>query len=193
MLFRRLLFRSTQNPELEATCQSIDNLLADQFIETATERGVTRREKLLKITPSKIDSLDDRKLRISLKWNDRLPYTYKVLKDKLDQIFGDNYQIERFINERILKVKVNSFNWNIFNLVTDEIRKMIPANMILESTIHQKTESSFYVGMATISGEEITVYPYSPKELLSKGNIYIETGSNTGLEKVIIYPRKEVI
>ena len=184
---------NTENPELEATWQSIDSLIDDQFIETATERGVTRREKLLKITPSKIDSLDDRKLRISLKWNDRLPYTYKVLKDKLDQIFGDNYQIERFINELILKVKVNSFNWNIFNLVTDEIRKMIPADMILESTIHQKTESSFYVGMATIAGEEIKVYPYSPKELLSKGNIYIATGNNTGLENVTIYPRKEVI
>lgn len=50
-----------------------------------------------------------------------------------------------------------------------------------------------FIGMATISGEEITVYPYSPKELSSKGKVYIATGSNTGVENMTVYPRKEVI
>ncbi|MGN9164976.1 putative phage tail protein [Tissierellaceae bacterium HCP3S3_D8] len=184
---------NTENPEIEIAWQSIDDLIDDQFIETSTERGVARREKLLKVTPSKADSLDDRKLRISLKWNDRLPYTYKVLKDKLDQIFGDNYEMERLVSKRLLKIKVNSFNWSMFDLVTNEIRQMIPANMILESTIHQRIESPFYIAVTILSGEEITVYPYSPRNIESKGSIYIGTGSNTGLENVTVYPRKEVI
>lgn len=53
--------------------------------------------------------------------------------------------------------------------------------------------SEIFIGMATISGEEITVYPYSPKELSSKGKVYIATGSNTGVENMTVYPRKEVI
>ncbi len=184
---------NAENFELQAAWILMDDLIDDQFIETATERGIARREKLLNIVPSKVDSLDDRRLRVLLKWNDRLPYTYKVLKNKLDQIFGDNYKMERFASERILKIEVNSFNWNVFSLVTDEIRKMIPANMVLESTIHQRIKSPFYIGITTLSGEEITVYPYSPKELSSKGNIYIATGSNAEVDTTTIYPRKEVI
>lgn len=44
---------------------------------------------------------------------------------------------------------------------------------------------------ATISGEEITVYPYSPKDIESKGKINIAMAQNTGVESVTTYPRKE--
>lgn len=44
---------------------------------------------------------------------------------------------------------------------------------------------------ALICGEKITVYPYSPKELESKGKINIAIGENVGVESIEVYPGKE--
>lgn len=51
------------------------------------------------------------------------------------------------------------------------------------------SRGSFYIGCCLTSGEEITVYPYSPKEIDSKGKVYIAAGNNTGLENVTVYPK----
>lgn len=57
----------------------------------------------------------------------------------------------------------------------------------------KQDKSEMFVGMATVSGEEVTVYPYSPRNIESKGNIYVAIGSNAGVENMTVYPRKEVI
>lgn len=50
-----------------------------------------------------------------------------------------------------------------------------------------------FIGIATLSGEEITVYPYSPTSIESKGKVYIATGNDTTVENMTVYPKKEVI
>ncbi|WP_434419103.1 hypothetical protein [Tissierella praeacuta] len=64
---------------------------------------------------------------------------------------------------------------------------------LLELMQDKTVDSDIYIATVFVSGEEITVYPYSPKELSSKGNIYIATGSNAEVDTTTIYPRKEVI
>ncbi len=44
-----------------------------------------------------------------------------------------------------------------------------------------------------ISGEKITVYPYTPRDLESKGQINIAVGQNIGVENVAVYPGREII
>lgn len=48
-----------------------------------------------------------------------------------------------------------------------------------------------FIGIATLSGEEITVYPYSPTSIESKGKVYIATGNDTTVENMTVYPKKE--
>lgn len=183
---------ASENPELEQVWQAVSDLLDDQFVRTATEKGIQRRERLLKITPHENDDLEYRKTRVLAKWNGQLPYTYRVLVSRLNQLFGSNYDLNVLHNEYLLKIEINTFNWREFDIMIDDIRQMTPANMVIQSSLTQKIKGTFFMGSAILAGEEITVYPWMLGELSSKGKTYIAIGSNTGLDTTTVYPRKEV-
>ncbi len=180
-----------EEPFFEQLKQEIQNIVDDQFIQIATEKGIHRRERLLGITPSRLDDLEYRRFRVLVRWNDRLPYTYRTLKNKLDQIFKDNYKLEILHDQYLLIIEVNTFNWQIYSDIVDEIRKMAPANMVIQSSLVQKVEGSFFVGSAMLVGEEITVYPWSVTELTGTGKVYIATGHSTGVDITTLYPKGE--
>ncbi|WP_034439415.1 phage tail protein I [Clostridium ihumii] len=50
---------------------------------------------------------------------------------------------------------------------------------------------SIFIGATTICGEEIVVYPWTPKDIESKGNIKLSMVQGQGVENITIYPRKE--
>ena len=75
--------------------QEIEGIVNDQFISTATEKGIARREMMLKISPFADDTLETRRFRVQGVWNDKLPYTYRVLLERLDSLCGpDGYVME---------------------------------------------------------------------------------------------------
>ncbi|MCF6464214.1 putative phage tail protein [Clostridium sp. Cult1] len=122
----------TENPELEIAWQSVIDLTDDQFIETATERGVARREKILKITPFADDDLESRRFRVLARENDKLPYTYRVLVNKLDQLCGkDGYVMTRNLGKHTLKIKIELTKKRMFDEVDKLARRMAPANLII--------------------------------------------------------------
>lgn len=47
-----------------------------------------------------------------------------------------------------------------------------------------------YLGSCMTSGEEITVYPWSPKEIQSVGNIDLAIGANADSESITVYPKE---
>lgn len=76
-----------------------------------------------------------------------------------------------------------------FNSFLEILEELKPARLMINHKIVLERESEIYLAITILSGEEITVYPYSPRNIESKGNIYIATGSNTGLENVTVYPK----
>ncbi len=180
-----------EEPFFERLKQEIQNIVDDQFIQTATEKGIARREKMLKISPFADDTLETRRFRVLVRWNDRLPYTYRALKNKLDQVFKDNYKLEILHDQYLLIIEVNTFNWQIYGDIVDDIRKMAPANMVIQSSLVQKVEGGFFIGSAMLVGEEITVYPWSVTELGGTGKVYIATGHSTGVDITTLYPKGE--
>lgn len=123
--------------EKDALYEKIDLLQKNQFIETSSEIGIKRWEKLLKLNPKGDLSLDERKFIISAKLNERLPYTITVLKERLTEICGSekNYTIEADFNKYTMKVLVHIPNKNYVNEVSELMRDVIPANIdLLTST-----------------------------------------------------------
>ena len=122
----------TENPELEIAWQSVIDLADDQFIETATERGVARREKILKITPFADDDLESRRFRVLARENDKLPYTYRVLVNRLDQLCGkDGYVMTRNLGNYTLNIKIELTKKRMFDEVDKLVKKMAPSNLII--------------------------------------------------------------
>ncbi|MCT8975485.1 phage tail protein I [Clostridium sp. CX1] len=53
------------------------------------------------------------------------------------------------------------------------------------------TNGSIFIGSCISSGEEITVYPWSPRNIESKGKLNVALSGTKGIESMTIYPRKE--
>lgn len=121
-----------ENPELEKVWQEVDNLIDDQFIETATERGIARRERILGIATFADDDLETRRFRIYARWNDKLPYTYRVLENKLIQLCGeDGYLMNLNVDAYSLEIRVELIRKRMLDEVALLAKLMVPANILL--------------------------------------------------------------
>ncbi|WML35338.1 putative phage tail protein [Clostridium sp. OS1-26] len=184
---------STEDVELELLEQGQQRILYENFIDTATEYGVKYLESLFKIrADASSESLEMRKLRLKNRKMDKMPTTHRALEQKLRTLFGEgNYKVNVDSNKYTLNVEVNTFDWNMFYEIVDNFRYIIPCNMILQSTLAQIINTNVYVGACMTAGEEVTVYPWSPKDITSRGRADIAMGSNTGVESITIYPKRE--
>jgi len=123
---------NAENIEIKGLKESITNLIDDQFIETATERGIARREKIFKITPYADDNLETRRFRVLARETNNLPYTYRVLIEKLDQLCGkDGYVITLNAGEYTLNIKIELVAKRMFDEVDKLVRRMAPANLVI--------------------------------------------------------------
>jgi len=112
--------------------QEIEGIVNDQFISTATEKGIARRERMLKISPFADDTLETRRFRVQGAWNDKLPYTYRVLLERLDSLCGpDGYVIELNTGEYRLNIKIELTKKRMFDEVVKITRHMVPANILV--------------------------------------------------------------
>lgn len=68
-----------QQPEIAAAWEALAFVMDNQFIDTATQEGVSMWEKELNIAPLATDSLEDRKKRILAAWAYGVAYTYRWL------------------------------------------------------------------------------------------------------------------
>ena len=120
----------TEQPEIEKLWNSAEQLLADQFIQDASENGVSRWESIVGISPKGTDTLDERKFRILTKMNQEPPYTLRKLEHTLVNLCGvDGFSIEVFAAEYHVEVKLALDNSNNYSEVENILNEMIPANM----------------------------------------------------------------
>lgn len=126
--------------QCSALLNIINQLWENQFIETADEETISRWEKILGIHSLDTDSLEDRKFRLLKSIKLRFPYTNKVLDEYLTEICGkDNFSIEFFESELVLKVRIALSRKNQKNAVNEWLKKIIPANLLLDFSVLYNT------------------------------------------------------
>ncbi len=125
---------TAENPEFKIVWEAADRVLKNEFIATADEYGISRFERILKIYPSTEDTLESRRARVQARWFASLPYTWRMLLEKLISICGENGFT---ISKDFLFYKINlEVNLDIFGQVEELERiidSMIPCNMIVIS------------------------------------------------------------
>ena len=165
------------NKEIKILHDKLKDLSNDQFLED------------LSITPKSNESLEDRRFRIFSKYISKLPYSERFLRNWLDSIVGEgNYELT--INNATYNIHLESDarNQDWFEEVHSFVSDIKPCNMTLDYTrVLVSKDNSVYFGATTITGHEITIYPWSPSDIETQGEINILSGNGFGYQEVTIY------
>lgn len=124
---------TAEEPELVEVWTALENALKDNFIDGATENGVLRLEKILKITPKAADNMEDRKFRIKARFNEQLPYTFRTLQDRLANLCGEEgYTCELFNNIYTLKVRIELIAKGQYDAVNSLLERITPMSLVID-------------------------------------------------------------
>ena len=131
-----------ENPVLSSLWEEVEKSLDDQFVATASERGIARYEKMLKLNVPATDSLDTRRFRVLTRYQEQAPYSYKVLKQILDSLLGvGQYKLERDVSAKTLKVKIELTVKGMFEAVVVMLERITPQNMVLKVELRYNQHS----------------------------------------------------
>lgn len=131
-----------QNPEVQELEDLIETTKDNLFIASCDERGIEKFERMLGVKALNEDTLDNRKFRILSKWNNAIPYTTRVLHQKLETLCGkDGYELEILTEQYIVAVRVALKSKRNYEMVRDMLDEVIPANMMIDlSLLYNKHE-----------------------------------------------------
>ncbi|MGE4215249.1 MAG: putative phage tail protein [Anaerotignaceae bacterium] len=123
---------AAENPEMQLVYTAIEDVMDEQFINTAKNYGVARLEKIVGITSKATDTLEERKFRVMAKYNEDVPYTVPKLNELLTTLCGtDGYTLEINNGAFTLKVKVALTSKKNKNAVSELLERVTPMNMVL--------------------------------------------------------------
>lgn len=125
-----------ENPEIDQINASLVEVKDNQYIQTLTEKGAKRWEAPLKIVPKDTDTLELRRFRLFAKINEKLPFTFKSVKNQVEALCGaDGYSFELFGNEYRLKVRVSLTSKGQLEEVVSTLSKTVPQNILLDISL----------------------------------------------------------
>lgn len=169
-----------------------DEVFAQLFPQTATW-GIVYWETLLKIPVNKGLPIEQRRARVLSKMQTRWPVT-KERMEQLVRTFSKDKQafIREFFDQYRFGVLFSLTQSVDLGTVYEVIEEAKPAHLgySLVARLRQG-EKRVFIGSTLLAGEEITVYPWSARELTSHGKVFIASGYNTGVDNITVYPKGE--
>ena len=124
-----------ENAELKRIWDILEQTLDNFYIETMGIDGIKRMESIARIQPLDTDTLEERRFRILSKLNKQLPYTFESLNQWLITNLGkDNFELNLYNEKYQLDLIIKEYSNKIMRYILNEIREMIPANILFIPT-----------------------------------------------------------
>lgn len=179
-----------ENVDLTKLWNEIRRSFNNSFIFLTDVIGVSKFERMMRIYPKATDSLKDRQLRVYIKWNATLPYTWRWLEEFLityyqnvetkaiPVLFNNKYEL----NIRLEKQKeFDNFDYGIYG----ELRPIIPANLGLK-IINVIPDSSEKINV-------ISMVVYRAKKVLKENSILSNLIGEKIFNNSLIYRLKKEV
>lgn len=175
---------TAENPEFVLLWKAFDRTLKNEFIATADESGISRFEKILHIVPSEGESLENRRTRVHSQWFTRLPYTWRMLLQKMSIICkGKNFKI--YVSQDICyKLEIQVFIEPQEETLLQEVEQMLenylPMNLCYQvmGNIVRIKEAGIFTGATKCVYVKIKAgLGTTPVQLFRSTTIGIETGT----------------
>lgn len=147
-----------ESPEFELIWKALDQVLNNEFVETADDLGISRWEKILGIFPNSTDTLENRRFRIMAKMIETRPYTVAQLNGILRNLCGeDNYTVQ--VSGYVLVVRIGLTASSNFDDIAALLQKISPANMVIDLSLaynqHQSLLPMTHAQLAAMTHHEI--------------------------------------
>ncbi|VIG19055.1 phage protein [Clostridioides difficile] len=180
--------------ELETLRETYDDTFDQFFVDTATW-GLDYWENILSIKNRFDLSIEDRRSNIKAKMRGKGTTTIEVIKAIGEAYTKTNVDVEVFSNlfSFTLSFITNDCSYNTILELDKKIEEIKPAHLEHKFEMILFNQNSMFAGSTMNTGETVTIYPYSPTDITSFGELTITTGNDRSMEKVTLYPRQEVI
>ncbi|HCQ5872809.1 TPA: DUF2313 domain-containing protein [Clostridioides difficile] len=180
--------------ELETLRETYDDTFDQFFVDTATW-GLDYWENILSIKNRFDLSIEDRRSNIKAKMRGKGTTTIEVIKAISEAYTKTNVDVEVFSNlfSFTLSFITNDCSYNTILELDKKIEEIKPAHLEHKFEMILYNQNGLYAGAMTSTGETVTIYPYTPKNIECFGEIILASGNNRSAERVTLYPKQEVI
>lgn len=168
-----------EQPLLETLENTLGQTLDNNFILTCNETGIRKFEQLLGLYPVPEDTLETRRMKVLNRWNNFVPYTWRVLTKRMELICDDNYKLTPDFNDYKLGIKVWLEGCGQADALDHLLKCVMPANILLNSKneIPAEAETVIYAVSYVTDCEVQEMMDYYHDEYEKKGGSFIAGGT----------------
>ena len=142
--------------EVDELREKLLQLQENQFIETANEEGLRRHEQMLNIAP--VNDIEIRRFNLLNKYNSTIPFTIGWLTNFLNTTIGrGEFFIDLDYSTYTLTISVVKNKEHLIESLKGDLRKRIPANLVLTINVLSAIEQDVYTGVYLQTGDIITI------------------------------------
>lgn len=179
-----------QQEEIEKLNIEIKEALSQFFVNKATW-GIKDWETFVGVIADSSKALEERQARVIAKLRGQGTSTVEAMEKIAESFIPDGkVDVIEHNSEYYFEIHLESDTGFPHELkgLDESIDEVKPAHLgVKYELISQIIEKMLY-STSMISGENVTVYPYTPKELESTGHFNVAAGQNVGVESVTLYP-----
>ena len=182
---------NVESPQVNAMWKALEVVFDNGFLESLTEYGCQRWEKILQLTPDKSESLEIRRKNIWIRLNENLPYTFRRLVMLMDSICGKNgYTMTLYHNDYFLDVSIQLTEENLEQHIVKQVlamfERVLPANIEYIKKFRYDTEhTSVKVGATTVIAQYVDVLALMPSNYQNEAELYTDGVLCVGLSAEI--------
>lgn len=132
--------------ELARLDEDAEQIRLNDHIQTADATTIRYWERFLGIASSAGDTLDYRRDRVMMRINQTVPYTVWHLRERLTELYGEDYTLEVNPEECWIRIIVTSDRYGAISLLHDLIYSYVPAHLYVYSNqqVSNVTSSDAY-------------------------------------------------
>lgn len=119
--------------ELARLDEDAEQIRLNDHIQTADASTLRYWERFLGIVSSAGDTLEYRRERVLMRINQTVPFTVWHLRDRLRELFGEDYTLEVNPAECWIRIIVTSDRYGAISLLHDLIYSYVPAHLYVYS------------------------------------------------------------
>ena len=145
---------NAEQSEIDIFNQKVKQFPKEIMVNTATNVGLNRYESMLGLR--KMSTTELRRTHILQNLNNSLPFTLQYLKGLLKSVIGENdYWLE--IEGYHLELGVISTKEELLEMLREDLRKKIPANMGATVKVLESIGTNCYTGFYVQTADVITI------------------------------------